>query len=154
MLERDPIKLNNLIGESSSFDKNAAFHRLEARDVGSSRINRPIRQLLLAQGGLTGRGAVLPSQAPGDDPGGGMGDERESELVGLQSELAGVALRAAMSKDPPSGPEAVAAAGSARARRTVRMSPLAWMAVAFVAGTVAGSLLQPVRWVRRGRDAG
>ena len=83
-----------------------------------------------------------------------MGDERESELVGLQSELAGVALRAVMSKGPQSGPEAVAAAGSAKARRTVRMSPLAWMAVAFVAGTVAGSLLQPVRWVRRGRDAG
>lgn len=83
-----------------------------------------------------------------------MGDERESELVGLQSELAGVALRAAMSKDPPSGPEAAAAAGGRKARRTVRMNPLAWMAVSFLAGAVAGSLLHPVRWTRRGRDAG
>lgn len=82
-----------------------------------------------------------------------MGDERESELVGLQSELAGVALKAAMSKGPPGGPEA-AAAGGAKARRTVRMNPLVWMAVSFLAGAVAGSLLQPVRRVRRGRDAG
>ena len=84
-----------------------------------------------------------------------MGDERESELVGLQSELAGVALKAAMAKgppsDPPGGPEA---AGSAKARRAVRMNPLAWMAVSFLAGAVAGSLLRPVRVVRRGRDAG
>ncbi|GLI23257.1 hypothetical protein GGQ86_003204 [Xanthobacter flavus] len=83
-----------------------------------------------------------------------MSDERESELVGLQSELAGVALRAALAKDPPGGPEAAAAAGGAKARRTVRMNPLAWMAVSFLAGAVAGSLLRPVRWVRRGRDAG
>ncbi len=83
-----------------------------------------------------------------------MGDERESELVGLQSELAGVALKAAMAKDPPSGPEAAAAAGGRTARRTVRMNPLMWMAVSFLAGAVAGSLLQPVRRVRRGRDAG
>ncbi len=83
-----------------------------------------------------------------------MGDERESELVGLQSELAGVALKAAMATDPPSGPEAAAAAGGRTARRTVRMNPLMWMAVSFLAGTVAGSLLRPVRWVRRGRDAG
>ncbi|MFG1201013.1 hypothetical protein V5F29_01275 [Xanthobacter aminoxidans] len=84
-----------------------------------------------------------------------MGDERESELVGLQSELAGVALKAAMAKgppsDPPGGPEP---AGGAKARRAVRMNPLAWMAVSFLAGAVAGSLLQPVRVVRRGRDAG
>ncbi|MCL8383100.1 hypothetical protein [Xanthobacter aminoxidans] len=80
-----------------------------------------------------------------------MGDERESELVELKSELAGVALKAAMAKGPPSGPEA---AGGAKARRAVRMNPLAWMAVSFLAGAVAGSLLRPVRVVRRGRDAG
>lgn len=85
-----------------------------------------------------------------------MGDERESELVGLQSELAGVALKAAMAKGPPSDPPggSEAAAGGAKARRAVRMNPLAWMAVSFLAGAVAGSLLRPVRVVRRGRDAG
>ncbi|MEP9352384.1 hypothetical protein ABLE93_02170 [Xanthobacter sp. KR7-65] len=81
-----------------------------------------------------------------------MSDDRELELVGLQSELAGVALRAAMEKDQVSGPKAAANAGSRKARRAVRVSPLAWMAVAFMAGAVAGALLRPVT-VRRGRDA-
>lgn len=87
-----------------------------------------------------------------------MGDERESELVGLQSELAGAALKAAMSKGPPAdlsgGPRAAAVVGGQAARRAVRMNPLAWMAASFLAGAVAGSLLRPVRVVRRGRDQG
>lgn len=81
-----------------------------------------------------------------------MGDERQSELVGLQSELAGAALKAAMQKDRESGPEAAAVAGQKSARRAVRLNPLAWMAVSFLAGAVAGALLRPVT-VRGGRTA-
>lgn len=81
-----------------------------------------------------------------------LSDERQTELMGLQSELAGTALKAVMEKDQASGPEAAAAAGQRHVRRTVRVHPLAWMAVSFLAGAVAGALLRPVT-VRRGREA-
>lgn len=85
-----------------------------------------------------------------------MDEQRHSELMAFQGELAGAALKAAMGADRASGPEAAVAAGSAGARRAVRVYPLAWMVVAFLAGTVAGALLRPVTVrarVRAGRDA-
>ena len=83
-----------------------------------------------------------------------MGDERHAELMGLQSELSGAALKAAMEKDAENGLDAAAATGSRRARQAVRLNPLAWMAVSFLAGVVVGALLRPVTTVRTGRNSG
>lgn len=78
-------------------------------------------------------------------------DGQHSELLSLQSELANAALKKAMSRDAPGEARKAAEAGGQGARRAVRVNPLAWMAVAFLAGAVAGALLRPVV-VRAGRN--
>ncbi|MFG1268620.1 hypothetical protein [Xanthobacter versatilis] len=82
-----------------------------------------------------------------------LGEERHTELMGLQSELSGAALKAAMETDA-AGIDPATEAGPRRARRAVRLNPLAWMAVSFLAGVVVGALLRPVTIVRTGRNAG
>lgn len=79
-----------------------------------------------------------------------LGEERHTELMGFQSELSGAALKAAMETDTAAND----AAGETGSRRAVRLNPLAWMAVSFLAGLVVGSLLRPVTIVRTGRNAG
>ncbi|MFG1280979.1 hypothetical protein [Xanthobacter autotrophicus] len=82
-----------------------------------------------------------------------LGEERHTELMGFQSELSGAALKAAMETDAAAN-DAAGETGSRRAGRAVRLNPLAWMAVSFLAGLVVGSLLRPVTIVRTGRNAG
>lgn len=82
-----------------------------------------------------------------------VGEGRHAELTRFQSELSGTALKAAMETDA-AGPDAAADAGSGRARRAVRLNPLAWMAVSFLAGVMVGALLRPVTVVRTGRNSG
>lgn len=79
--------------------------------------------------------------------------EQHAELLGLQSELTNAALKRAIENAPGEVRDAVdAQPGTSGARKAVRVNPLAWMAVAFLAGTVAGALLRPVV-VRAGREA-
>ncbi|MDI4665010.1 hypothetical protein K9U40_11805 [Xanthobacter autotrophicus] len=86
-----------------------------------------------------------------------LGEERHAELMGLRNALSGAPLKAAMAQGQASGPEAAAEAvgkaGGKSARRAVRLNPLAWMAVSFLAGTVVGALLRPVT-ARTGGNSG